>query len=105
MESFETWIRLAEHLGIGATVVLGVVALKLWKKLEKEAEYSRERDKDINHIMITMTRIVEVITSSDEKLSDKLDGAMAELKISLNDLKMLMVTHGSKTAASRQLKP
>ncbi len=55
MESLQTWWGIAQLAGAGAAVVLGPVAVLLWRQHLSDTDYIREADKNTLTVLGTLT--------------------------------------------------
>ncbi len=76
MESLQTWWDIAQLAGAGAAVVLGPVAVLLWRQHQSDTEYIREADKNTLKVLGTLTNHLQNGEKNHETVLKEIDRAV-----------------------------
>lgn len=75
MEEAKTWWALASQLGVGATFVLGICTVFVWRALRDEQTYSRKRDIDTLETLNKITNLLDKEQTSNVAIIDTVKAA------------------------------
>ena len=91
MEDIKTWWDLARQVGPGATLVLVVVVIALWRDRSIERKYARERDKTVAARMEKFVLLLDKeATSSVQCIEAVKDGRDQTIKVVENSRDMII---------------
>jgi len=59
MEEVKSWWGIAQQLGLGATFILGVAVVVLWRKTVDDQNYIRKRDMESLEVLNKLTTMLD----------------------------------------------
>ena len=85
IEVFKNWMEIGQKLGAGASVILGAGLVIVWRRYQKECEYSRAQDRATIIMAQGLTSLLDKLQHLNISNTSEILNSLAKLTTMVSD--------------------